>query len=109
VNDSADLLESLFRGLLASRVKPYYLFQGDLAAGTSHFRTDIATGLGLMRELSTRLSGLAMPRYAVDLPGGGGKAVITESTVRSRGDASYVVTRSDGVEFAYPREADRPG
>ena len=68
VNDDADTLEELFRGLAQCGVKPYYLFQGDLASGTSHFRVSLGRGLQLMRELRQRLSGLAMPTYAVDLP-----------------------------------------
>ena len=71
VNDDAVILENLFRGLVQSGVKPYYLFQGDLASGTSHFRVSLGRGLRLMGELRARLSGLALPTYAVDLPGGG--------------------------------------
>ena len=104
VNDSADTLEELFRGLVACRVKPYYLFHGDLAAGTSHFRTSIERGLELMRRLRTTLSGRAAPTYAVDLPDGAGKAVLTESTVSRRDEASYQVTRADGQESVFPRE-----
>jgi len=73
VNDDADVLEELFRGLLRQRVKPYYLFHGDPVAGAVHFRTGIERGLAIMRELRGRLSGLAMPTFAIDLPGGGGK------------------------------------
>ena len=104
VNDSGDALEEMFRTLLVCRVKPYYLFQGDLAAGTSHFRTSIERGLELMRALRSRLSGLALPTYAVDLPGGGGKTTLTESTVTRSDDHSYSVLRADGEAFSYPRE-----
>jgi lysine 2,3-aminomutase len=73
INDSENTLEELFRGLLRIGVKPYYLFHGDPIRGTGHFRTGIARGLELMSRLRGRLSGLALPAYAFDLPGGGGK------------------------------------
>ncbi|MFW5743574.1 MAG: KamA family radical SAM protein [Spirochaetota bacterium] len=108
VNDDADTLEDLFRGLLRNRVKPYYLFQGDLAAGTSHFRTTIDEGLDLMRELRRRLSGMAVPVYAVDLPDGGGKVPLTEATVVRREPGWYVLADDAGGEYRYPDESRRP-
>jgi len=73
VNDDADTLEALMRALVALRVKPYYLHHGDLEPGTAHFRTTIAKGQSLMRELRRRLSGIALPTYVLDLPGAHGK------------------------------------
>lgn len=73
VNDDADTLEDLMRTLVELRVKPYYLHHGDLAPGTAHFRTTIAEGQALMRELRKRVSGLALPTYVLDLPGAHGK------------------------------------
>jgi len=73
VNDRGPVLEELFRGLLRLRVRPYYLHQPDLAAGSGHFRTPLDQGMQLMERLQGRLSGLAIPRHVVDLPGGGGK------------------------------------
>jgi lysine 2,3-aminomutase len=103
VNDDADTLETLFRGLLQAGVKPYYLFQGDLAAGTAHFRVPIERGIALMRELRGRLSGMALPTYAVDLPGGGGKVPVESALARTEADA-YVFRGPDGKEYRYPRE-----
>ena len=68
VNDDADTLEALMRAFVEARVKPYYLHHADLAPGTAHLRTSIATGQALMRELRQRLSGLAMPAYVLDTP-----------------------------------------
>jgi len=104
INDDLETLEALFRGLVRARIKPYYLFQGDLASGTAHFRVPIERGLELMRELRGRLSGIAMPVYAVDLPGGGGKVPIESSLLRTEPDA-YVLRGPEGGEFRYPREA----
>jgi lysine 2,3-aminomutase len=76
VNDSVDALEALMRALVEARVKPYYLHHGDLAPGTAHFRTSIAEGQALMSELRQRVSGLAMPTYVLDIPGGHGKVPV---------------------------------
>ena len=76
VNDDAATLEALMRALVASRIKPYYLHQGDLAPGTSHLRTTIAEGQALMRGLRGRVSGLCQPDYVLDIPGGHGKSPI---------------------------------
>jgi len=102
VNDDVDTLEQLFRGLLRMGVKPYYLFQGDLASGTAHFRVPLARGMALVQELRSRLSGLAMPTYAVDLPGGG-KVPVETALLRTEADA-YVFRGPDGAEYRYPRE-----
>ena len=76
VNDDADTLEALMRGFVEMRVKPYYLHHGDLAPGTAHFRTTIAEGQALMRALRGALSGLALPTYVLDIPGGHGKVPV---------------------------------
>lgn len=76
INDDPVVLADLFRALVRARVKPYYLHQGDLAPGTSHFRTTVAAGQRLMRELRGSLSGLCQPTYVVDPPDGGGKVPI---------------------------------
>lgn len=77
VNDDADVLQKLCNTLVFNRIKPYYLFQGDLVEGTAHLRVPLKRGLELEAELRRRLSGLAMPTYAVDLPQGGGKVPLT--------------------------------
>ena len=104
VNDSVDILERLFRGLLRARVKPYYLFQGDLASGTSHFRTSIEQGLMLMDQLRDRLSGMAIPTYAVDLPDGHGKIPLNRGTVSGPIDGWYMLRGQDGTLHRYPAE-----
>ena len=76
VNDDADTLEALMRAFVEARVKPYYLHHGDLAPGTSHFRTTLAEGQALMHALRQRISGLAMPTYVLDIPGGHGKVPV---------------------------------
>lgn len=76
INDDADTLEALLRALIACRVKPYYLHHGDLAPGTHHFRTSLDDGRRIMAELRGRLSGVALPAYMLDIPGGYGKVPV---------------------------------
>ena len=76
LNSSARALSDLFETLLTWRVRPYYLHQGDLAAGTGHLRTPLEAGVALLRQLRGRVSGLAIPHLAVDLPDGSGKITL---------------------------------
>jgi len=76
VNDNPEVMKKLLQKLLLNRVKPYYIFQGDLTKGTNHFRTSVGTGLAIMDEVNRHCSGLAQPTYAIDLPGGGGKVAL---------------------------------
>jgi lysine 2,3-aminomutase len=79
VNDDVETLEALMRAFVEARVKPYYLHHGDLAPGTAHFRTTLAEGQALMHALRQRVSGLAMPTYVLDIPGGHGKVPVGPS------------------------------
>jgi lysine 2,3-aminomutase len=108
VNDDPDALEALFRGLVALRVKPYYLHHADLAPGTSHFRTSIAAGQALVRGLRGRVSGLCQPSYVLDLPGGAGKVPIGPGYLHesASGDAT-VVEDWQGKLHRYPDFEER--
>jgi len=108
INDDAKVLESLFLGLTRAGVDPYYLFQGDLATGTAHFRVSLSRGLAIYQELRNRLSGLEMPRYAVDAPDGAGKLYLPESVVSLQKDdrgAYWLLRAPDGSTHRYPEEA----
>ncbi len=102
INDNADTLEILFHCLVRNRIKPYYLFQGDLAPGTSHLRAPLGEGLRLMKELRGRVSGLALPVYAVDLPCGGGKVPLTEQYITGKTEKGWELTDASGRTFLYP-------
>jgi lysine 2,3-aminomutase len=91
VNDDAATLEALMRAFLAARVKPYYLHHPDLAPGTSHVRLPIAKGLALMEALRRRVSGLALPAYVLDLPGGHGKARLESAACQPAGPGRWRV------------------
>ena len=107
VNDDASVLEALFRGLVAARVKPYYLHHADLVHGTAHFRTGISTGQRLVRSLRGRVSGLCQPTYVLDIPGGAGKVPITPCAVSTAGaQGGWIVEDSAGVRHSYPPDPE---
>jgi lysine 2,3-aminomutase len=101
VNDDAATLTALFRGLVAMRVKPYYLHHPDLAQGTAHFRTGIAAGQALMRELRGRVSGLCQPSYVLDLPGGHGKVPVGPCYAEPQ-DGAWAIEDFHGERHRYP-------
>lgn len=100
VNDSAPVLEDLFRALIRLRVKPYYLHHCDLARGAGHFRTTIAAGQAIMAELRGRMSGTALPTYVLDIPGGYGKVPIGPEYLMQNSDA-WAVTDPIGRLHTY--------
>jgi lysine 2,3-aminomutase len=95
VNDDSQVLTALFRGLVRERVRPYYLLQTDPVRGSGHLRTPLDVGLRIMEELQGRLSGIALPKFIVDTPGGFGKVPVVPN---------YIVARKGGVtRFRTPR------
>lgn len=106
INDSVQVLRDLSFKLLEFKVKPYYLFQGDLAKGTSHFRVPIKKGLELMRKLRDEVSGIALPIYAVDIPGGGGKVPLNRDFITGEDENYYYLTNSEGFTGRYPKEEE---
>ncbi len=103
VNDDGAVLEALFRGLVAMRVKPYYLHHPDLAPGTGHFRLGIAEGQRLVASLRGRVSGLCQPSYVLDIPGGWGKVPLAASAAEPGGrGGSWLVTDPAGRKHRYP-------
>jgi len=103
VNDNAATLEELFRALTALRIKPYYLHHPDLAPGTGHFRLPLAEGRKLTAALHGHLSGIAQPRYVLDIPGGFGKVPVGASWIEEKDDG-YTVTDYQGGKHTYMDE-----
>jgi lysine 2,3-aminomutase len=101
VNDNASTLEDLFRALIANRVKPYYLHHPDKAPGTGHFRVSIKQGQDILKSLQGRLSGLAIPRYVLDIPGGHGKMPIGPCYLEHGDDGAYAVEDFKGEIHRY--------
>jgi lysine 2,3-aminomutase len=102
VNDDERVLEELFRSLLALRVRPYYLLQMDLMRSTAHFRTPVATGLEIVAALHRRLSGMALPQYVIDLPGGRGKVPLLPTTSARVTPGALIFDDDRGEPVSYP-------
>lgn len=104
VNDDARVLEALFRGLVRVRVRPYYLLQADPVRGTAHFRTPLSRGIEIMRELQGRLSGIALPKFICDTPGGRGKVPLGPDYVvgGSPGRTTLETFRGERVDYVDP-------
>jgi len=104
VNDDADTLERLFRKLVRSRVRPYYLLQADPVRGTGHLRTPLAAGLAIMERLQGRLTGIAVPKFIVDTPGGRGKVPLLPDYVAARaaGTTTLRTFRGELVDYVDP-------
>jgi lysine 2,3-aminomutase len=104
VNDDPQVMLSLMQRLLAIRVRPYYIHQMDLVKGTAHFRTKVAQGVAVMQALRGHTSGLAVPHYVIDLPGGKGKVEV--SSGRLTPDGRLLLTNYLGEEIEYRDSAD---
>ncbi len=103
VNDDPAVMKTLVQKLLTIRVRPYYIFQLDLVRGTSHFRTRVETGIKIIDALIGYTSGLAVPRYVIDSPGGGGKIPIQSDYIQSINETSVVLKNYEGKTFVYPQ------
>jgi lysine 2,3-aminomutase len=101
VNDDPESLGALMRALVETRIKPYYLHQGDLAPGTSHLRTSVEEGRALMKAIRGRYSGLCQPTYVLDIPDGHGKVPIGPNYLDDG-----AVEDPRGQTHAYPPKAD---
>jgi lysine 2,3-aminomutase len=101
VNDDPRTVMALNHKLLMMRIRPYYIYQCDLARGISHFRTPIETGRRILRALRGHTSGLAVPHFVVDAPGGGGKIPVSPDYVVRRDGKTWVLRNYAGKEFTY--------
>ncbi len=109
VNSSARTIADLNQRLLAWRVRPYYLHQGDVAEGTAHLRTPLSAGLEIIERLRGHTSGLAVPHLAVDLPGGGGKVTLQPDYLigpSAAGDRGFWFRNYRGERYFYPDPPD---
>ena len=102
VNDSPEVMHRLMQNLLKIRVKPYYLHHPDLVKGTSHFRTSVFNGLKIMKALRGRISGMGIPQYMIDLPGGGGKIPLLPKSIKGVVNGILKVENFNGEIFDYP-------
>src|SRR5437773_4089590 len=106
VNDDAEVMKAQVQKLLMCRVKPYYLYQCDLIAGSAHLRSSVRKGLEIMEQLRGHTTGYAVPTFVIDAPGGGGKVPINPDYVLSRNADRVVFRNYEGKIFEYPEAPD---
>jgi lysine 2,3-aminomutase len=102
VNDSPDVLKTLFHKLLTIRVRPYYLYQCDPIMGSAHFRTTVQKGIDIIRQLRGHTTGYAIPQYVIDAPGGGGKIPIMPEYASGYEGTDLILHNYQGNTYRYP-------
>jgi lysine 2,3-aminomutase len=105
VNDDAAVMTALVQKLLLCRVKPYYLYQCDLIAGSAHLRASVNQGLEIMEKLRGHTTGYAVPTFVIDAPGGGGKVPINPEYILCRNAGRVLIRNFKGDIFEYPETA----
>jgi len=103
VNDNTGAIKDLLLKLVKARIRPYYLYQCDLSEGLQHFRTDVRTGVKIMRELIGNISGFAVPSFVIDAPGGGGKIPVNPDYIISVDDEKITMRNYMGQVYEYPQ------
>ena len=106
VNDDVTTMKALIQKLLMCRVRPYYLYQCDLIAGSAHLRASVRKGLEIMEALRGHTTGYAIPQYVIDAPGGGGKVPLNPEYVLQRNKDRVVIRNFEGKVFEYPEAVD---
>ena len=101
VNDDPVVMKRLMQKLLVARVRPYYIYQCDQVAGAEHFRTSVQTGLEIVRALRGWTSGLAVPHYVIDAPGGGGKIPLLPEYVEAIDGNTVTLRNYAGKTYVY--------
>lgn len=101
INDCSNIMLHLVQKLLAIRVKPYYIYQCDLSRGISHFRTPVSKGIEIIENLRGHTTGMAVPTFVVDAPGGGGKIPVMPDYLISQTDQRIVLRNYEGVITTY--------
>jgi len=106
INDDAETMKALVLRLVHNRVRPYYLYQCDLAEGTGHFRTSVEKGVEILHALQGRISGFAVPKYVIDAPGGGGKVPISYNYIKEDDGKQLVFENYEGDLYRYPKTGE---
>jgi lysine 2,3-aminomutase len=106
INDSAVTIKKLMHELLRIRVRPYYIYQCDLAQGTEHLRTPVSTGIHIIEKLRGHTTGYAVPTFVVDAPGGGGKIPLSPNYLLSQSPGEVCLRNYEKKIFKYTEPAD---
>jgi lysine 2,3-aminomutase len=109
VNDDSQVMKELMLKLLKNRVKPYYIYQADMTEGTDHFRTSVQKGLDIIKDLMGHTSGMAVPYFVIDAPGGGGKVRLLPNSVVEHNKDEVVITNYEGKVFRYSQPERQNG
>ena len=105
INDSTEIIKELMLKLVRARVRPYYLYQCDLIEGLEHFRTDVRTGINIIKDLTGNISGFAVPLFVLDAPNGGGKIPINPHNIISIDNEEIIMENYLGKICKYPQPA----
>lgn len=103
INDDPQVVKRLNHLLLMMRVRPYYIFQCDMSQGISHFRTPVEVGINIIENLRGHTSGMAVPHFVVDAPGGGGKIPLLPKYLKSMDSDRVVLRNFKNQEYVYPQ------
>jgi lysine 2,3-aminomutase len=101
VNDDPSVMKELMQKLLKARVRPYYIYMADQVAGGEHFRTNVEKGLEIVKALRGWTSGLAVPHFVIDAPGGGGKVPLLPEYVEEINDDEVIFRNYAGERYVY--------
>ena len=104
VNDKPEIFKELNQKLLSIGIKPYYLYQPDLVIGTAHFRGPVKKGLEIIKAIRGFTSGMAVPQFVIDSPGGGGKIPLLPKYASIKKDGSVKMRNYQNKKFNYPAE-----
>ena len=104
INDTPKIMMKLMHELMKIRVRPYYIYQCDLAPGTSHFRTAVDVGIKIIESLRGHTTGYAVPTFVIDAPGGGGKVPISPEYVISKNKDSIIIRNWKKEIYVYPEQ-----
>jgi lysine 2,3-aminomutase len=101
INDCPVLMKKLVQQLLMIRVKPYYIYQCDMSLGISHFRTTVSKGIEIIENLRGHTSGMAVPTFVIDAPGGGGKIPVMPDYLITSNEKRVILRNYEGVITSY--------
>lgn len=102
INDTPDIMIRLNQELLKIRVRPYYIFHAKHVKGTHHFIPKIENGLEIMEKLRGFTSGLAIPTYIINAPGGLGKTPILPQYLLALEEDEAILRTWEGKIIHYP-------
>ncbi len=101
VNDKPEIFKELVHKLMLMRIRPYYIYQCDLSQGISHFRTPVEKGIEIIEHLRGHTSGLCIPQFVVDAPGGGGKIPVNPEYVLEHAGKKWTLRNFRKQKFVY--------